>query len=110
MWPSRIPIASHGSFIWFDVYREREGRRAGQLDVLGPIQHSHAAATQLLQDAILGDGLADHGGVHFPGGSLRRSSSKKLKMKLTLFTAAVCSVPGAFSTAKRLPSGCRSKL
>jgi hypothetical protein len=45
-----------------------------------------------------------------PDGSLRRSSSKKLKMKLTLFTAAVCSVPGAFNTAKRLPSGCRSKL
>src|SRR3989304_2640335 len=45
-----------------------------------------------------------------PGGSLRRSSSKKLKMKLTLFTAAVSSAPGAFNTAKRLPSGCKSKL
>src|SRR6266852_5435186 len=42
-----------------------------------------------------------------PGGNLRRSSSKKLKMKLTLFTAGACSVP-AFSTAKRFPSGCRS--
>src|SRR5216684_207468 len=44
-----------------------------------------------------------------PGGNLRRSSSKKLKMKLTLFTAEFCSVPEVFSTAKRLPSGCRSK-
>src|SRR2546425_953075 len=45
-----------------------------------------------------------------PGGNLLRSSSKKLKMKLTLFAAAACSVPGAFNTAKRLPSGYRSKL
>jgi hypothetical protein len=47
---------------------------------------------------------------YLPTGTLRRTSSKKLKMKLTLFTAAVCSVPGAFNTAMRLPSGCRSKL
>src|ERR1700730_1459927 len=44
------------------------------------------------------------------GGSLRRSSSKKLKMKLSLFSAGLRSVSGAFSTAKRLPSGCKSKL
>ena len=48
--------------------------------------------------------------VHFPGGTLRLISSKKLKMKLTLFTAAAGSVPGAFNTAKRLPSGCSVKV
>jgi hypothetical protein len=69
-----------------------------------------ADTTELLQDEILLDGLADRGDHFVPGGSLRRSSSKKLKMKLTLFTAAFCSAPGAFNTAKRLPSGCRSKL
>ena len=32
-----------------------------QLDILGLIDHTHAAATELLQDAIVRDGLADHG-------------------------------------------------
>lgn len=68
---------------------------AAQLDVLGIMDIAFAAATQLLQDVRkwVVVCLAGHGGVHFPGGSLRRSSSKKLKIKLTLFTAAVCSVP-----------------
>jgi PIN domain nuclease of toxin-antitoxin system len=34
----------------------------------------------------------------------------KLKMKLTLSTLRTSPVLGAFSTAKRLPSGCRSKF
>src|SRR5215469_5646697 len=44
-------------------------------------------------------------------GNFRRSTSKKSKIKLTLlFGLGWLSVPGAFSTAKRLPSGCTSKL
>src|SRR5215469_15779523 len=43
--------------------------------------------------------------------NFRRSTSKKLKIKLTLlFGPDWLSVSGAFSTAKRLPSGCTSKL
>src|ERR1700682_1889310 len=46
-----------------------------------------------------------------PGGTLRRSSSKKSRMKLTLLTGEVSPVEaGAFNTAKRLPSGCTSKF
>src|ERR1700676_472791 len=44
----------------------------------------------------------------FPDGTLRRSSSKKLKMKLTLVTAEVGPASGALRTATRLPSGCTS--
>src|SRR6266478_8105314 len=41
----------------------------------------------------------------FPVGTLRRSSSKKLKINVTLFTSVPSPGPGVFTTAKRLPSG-----
>jgi hypothetical protein len=34
---------------------------AAQLEVFGLVHHTHTAAPELLQDAILGDGFADHG-------------------------------------------------
>jgi hypothetical protein len=40
--------------------QELQGDHASQLDVLGLIHDTHAAATELLQDAVVGDGLADH--------------------------------------------------
>ena len=49
--------------------------------------------------------LEAQGRQFFPVGTLRRSSSKKLKMNVTLCAVAVSPAPGAFSTAKRLPSG-----
>src|ERR1051325_6623489 len=42
-------------------------------------------------------------------GSLRPSSSKKLKKKVTLLIGAVLT-PVDFNTATRLPSGCKSKV
>jgi hypothetical protein len=33
---------------------------AAQLEIFGFVHHAHAAATELLQNAIVGDGLADH--------------------------------------------------
>src|SRR5215469_1776652 len=55
---------------------------------------------------------ARSGANHLPSvGNFRRSTSKKLKIKLTLlFGPDWLSESGAFSTAKRLPSGCTSKL
>jgi hypothetical protein len=49
---------------------------------------------------------AEHNTIdHFPDGTLCRSSSKKLKMKENLLPDESSVVAGAFSTAKRLPSG-----
>src|ERR1700730_3625458 len=46
----------------------------------------------------------------FPAGTLRRSSSTKLKKKVTLLTGAFSTPLGAFNTTSRLPSGCKSKV
>ena len=40
--------------------QELQRNEAAQLGVLGLIDHTHAAATELLNDAIVRDGLADH--------------------------------------------------
>ena len=45
--------------------QEFQSDEATQLGVLGLIDHTHAAATELLQDAIVRDGCADHLGVTF---------------------------------------------
>ena len=42
------------------IGQEFEGYEAAQLNVLGPIHHPHPAATQLLNDAVVRNGLADH--------------------------------------------------
>src|SRR5260370_33619647 len=47
---------------------------------------------------------------HCPGGTLWRSSSKKLKMKENLLPDESSAAAGAFNTPKRLPSGGRSKF
>src|SRR5579864_9835183 len=41
--------------------KELEGNEASQLDVLGLIDDTHASAAEFLDDAVMGDGLADHG-------------------------------------------------
>src|SRR6266849_4124661 len=93
-------------------YREKLQRdMAAQFEVFGFIDHTHAPRHRVAPGCDRARWFGRSCGGHFaPCGKLRRSSSKKLKMKLTLFTAAVCSVTGAFNTAKRLPSGCRPKL
>jgi hypothetical protein len=81
--------------------------------VKGQIAQLNLPRNQILSDSFreAGPSRGKHRRREFlRSGSLRRSSSKKLKMQLTLLTAGICSVPGTFSTAKRLPSGCKSKL
>jgi hypothetical protein len=41
---------------------EFERHAAAKLGVLGLVRHTHAAPTQLLQDAVMRNGLADDGG------------------------------------------------
>jgi hypothetical protein len=44
-----------------DLLREELQRDAtAELDVLGLVDDAHAAAAELLQDPVVGDGLADH--------------------------------------------------
>ena len=45
--------------------QELERDKPMELGVLGLIDHAHAAATELLHDPILQDGLADHLGSYF---------------------------------------------
>lgn len=40
--------------------QELQGHEAATLGILGLVNHSHAAASQLLDDPLVGDGLADH--------------------------------------------------
>src|SRR5216684_1036897 len=89
------------------------------------LRHVLLQVTRLRQSEQLsfegGKPLPRHAGLcrrrqFLPGGTLRRISSKKLKMKLTLLTALASpatesfSTAESFSTTKRLPSGCTSKF
>ena len=42
------------------VRQELEGNKAMESDVLSLVNHSHDATTELFDDALVGDGLADH--------------------------------------------------
>jgi len=42
------------------IRQELQGDKAMQLYVLSLVDHAHAAATQLLDDAVVRNGLADH--------------------------------------------------
>ena len=43
------------------VGQEFQGNKAAQLGVFRLVNHAHAATTELLDDAVVRDGLADHG-------------------------------------------------
>src|SRR6266571_1994103 len=43
------------------IGQELQSNVAAQTQVFGLIDHTHAAATQLLQDAVMRNGLANHG-------------------------------------------------
>ncbi len=47
------------------VGQELQGDEAVQLHVLSLVDHTHAAAAELLDDAVVRDGLADHGIVQW---------------------------------------------
>ena len=49
------------------VRQELQGNKAMQGDVLRLVHHAHAATAQLLDDAVVRDGLADHGGAQPEG-------------------------------------------
>ena len=50
---------------------ELESHLSPQARVLGLVDDAHAPAAQLLEDAVVGDGLADHGDtLRFPNRSL----------------------------------------
>jgi hypothetical protein len=54
--------ASEGLHIFGNVVRqELKGHKAVQLYVLGLIDHTHTTAAQFLDDAVVRDGLANHG-------------------------------------------------
>ena len=42
------------------VRQELQGDKAMQLYVFGLVDHAHAAAAQFRDNAVMGDGLADH--------------------------------------------------
>ena len=49
-------------FIFVKVFRQKlGGHPAFEVDVLGLVHHTHAARAQLTQNAVVGDGAANHG-------------------------------------------------
>ena len=60
------------------VRKKLEGDRATELEILGPVDHTHPATAQLLDDAVVRDGLTDHADRSVPGatmlGAIQRAS------------------------------------
>ena len=42
--------------------KELERDEAAELDVFGLVDNTHASAAEFVDDAVMGDGLTDHGG------------------------------------------------
>ena len=48
-----------------EIRREEFQRdRAVELEVLGFVDNTHSATAELLEDLVVGNGLADHGNLH----------------------------------------------
>jgi hypothetical protein len=47
-------------FFGYLVRQKLQGDEAVQLYILGLVDHTHPAATELLDEAVVRDGLADH--------------------------------------------------
>jgi len=61
------------------VWQEFQGDEAAKVGVLGLVHHAHTAATELLDDAVVRDGLPNHGGRRTQAamlGVLRRRSQR----------------------------------
>src|SRR6266850_6311996 len=95
--------------------RQAEGVRTRGA-IRSPESNRLMSSTYQMDLAVSGEGRKRTRHQFLPGGTLRRSSSKKFKMKLTLLTALASpatesfSTAESFSTTKRLPSGCTSKF
>jgi hypothetical protein len=55
-----LELFAGGRIILQFLRQKLQGDMAVQLDVFGFVHHTHAAATELFQDPIVRDGLADH--------------------------------------------------
>ena len=58
-----VPLAGSGPVLadlWQLHRAGTSGRQSAGFSVLGLIDHTHAAAAELLDDAVVRDGLADH--------------------------------------------------
>src|ERR1700719_3056425 len=62
----------HCGILGDQIGQEFESHHPAQLDVLGLVDHTHPATAQLLNDAVVRDGLADHAQECY-GGSLSKS-------------------------------------
>ena len=60
--------------------QELEGHEAMKLRVLGFVHYPHAAGTQLLDDPVVGNGLANHGEGIPPLGAILRWDRRQIKV------------------------------
>ena len=79
------------------VRQELQGDKTMQSGVLGLVHHTHAAATELLDDSVVRDGLADHAQACY-GGSLSKSMKA---MELAVLQQGQISKVPAFSDRAR---------
>jgi hypothetical protein len=54
------------------VGQELEGNKPAELNIFGLVHHTHPATAELLDDAVVRDGLADHAQAYY-GGRLGKS-------------------------------------
>src|SRR5579862_408355 len=66
--------------------QELEGNKAMQAGVLGLVDHTHSAAAQFLDDAVMRDRLADHGATPCYAGRWGKSTKAS---ELTAFQKAI---------------------
>src|SRR5271157_3649167 len=94
----RLPVVSQ------IVGKELEGDEAAKTGVLGLIHHTHPAATELLDDAVVRDGCADHETL------VRKSNLKDWCLPGMGFASSLCGWPRRLdgSRAKR-PGECSSQ-
>jgi len=66
------------------VGQELEGDKAAEFNILSFVNHSHTAAAQLLNDAVMRDGLADHECRKDSGRNLRVEQSRSQRDSLLM--------------------------
>jgi len=65
------------------VGQELKGDEATEFNILSFVDHSHAATAQLVNDAVMRDGLADHEWRKDSGRNLRVEQSRSQRGQLT---------------------------
>jgi hypothetical protein len=59
------------------VGQELESHKTTEFDILSLVDDAHAATTELLDDAVVRDGLPDHGGAQDSGCNVRDAGKGK---------------------------------